>query len=161
MKNGKIEDIMANMKQPKANVSQHKKAFRFTLLNISPKRSAIVGILFLILPMLFLSGVLLKHYMQIDFGIFTSVYEWIGDIDRRFGDHSFLNWVIRILLLFGPTIAIAINLLAILHIRYEKKPKEIVMSIKVKWLNWIIILVCTLIFSVFFLYLVVENAGGG
>ena len=112
----------------------------------------------LILPLLFFSGVIFKHYLQIDLGILTFVYEWIGDIDQEYGDSSILNWVIRFFLIIGPLIAIRINLMAILHIRYEKHQKEIVMSLKFKWLNWIIIITCSTIFAIFFLYLIIEIA---
>ena len=154
----KIEELMENLEQPTVDVSSHQQEFRLTLFNT--KKSAVLGIVLLILPLLFLSGVIFKHYLQIDLGLFTSVYEWIGDLDHKYGGGSVLNWIIRILLLLGPLVAIGINLLSILHIRYEKSKKEIVMSLKVKWLNWAIIGVCSTIFIIFFLYLVIENAGG-
>lgn len=147
---------MENLEQPTIKVSQHQKEFRLTLLNT--KKSAMAGAILLILPLLFLSGVILKHYLQIDFGIFTSVYEWIGKIDQHYGDNSILNWAIRVLLTLGPLAAIGINLLAVIHFHIEKSQKEIILSIKMKWLNWLIILICSLIFIVFFLYFLVENA---
>jgi hypothetical protein len=156
IKKDKIEVIMENLEPPTVEVNQHQKEFRLTLLNT--KKSAIAGAILLILPLLFLSGVILKHYLQIDFGILTSVYEWIGKIDQQYGDSSILNWVIRALLTLGPLAAIGINLLAVIHFRIEKSQKEIILSIKMKWLNWLIILVCSTIFAVFFLNLVVENA---
>lgn len=147
---------MANMEQPRIDVSQHQKEFRVTLFNT--KKSAITGAVLLILPFLFLSGVVLKHYLQIDLGILTSVYVWITNMDQRYGDHSILNWIIRILLTIGPLVAIAFNILAITHVRFEKAQKEIVLSFKLNWINWLIILICTIVFAVFFLYLLVENA---
>lgn len=112
----------------------------------------------MILPLLFLSGVVLKHYLHIDLGILTSVYVWIGDLDQKYGDNSILNWLIRILLTIGPLVAIALNLMAVTHVRLEKATKEIVLSFKLKWLNWMIVLSCTTVFAIFFLYLLVENA---
>ncbi len=146
---------MGNLTHSAIDVDQHRREFKLTLLNT--RKSAILGALLLVLPLLFLSGVILKHYLQIDFGILTSIYEWIADLDQKYGDNSLLNWVIRILLLFGPIIAIGINFLSILHIRYEKVNREIVMSIKLKWLNWSIIIFCSIIFLVFFSYLILEN----
>lgn len=152
----KIDDIMENLEQPIVDVSKHQREFRLTLLNT--KKSAITGVVLLILPILFLSGVVLKHYLQIDFGFLTSVYEWIGMLDQKYGDSSFLNWTIRILLTIGPLVAIALNLLAVTHARLEKANRELVLSFKMKWLNWFIILICTTVFVIFFLYLLVENA---
>ena len=147
---------MEHLEQPSVNVDAHQKEFRLTLLNT--KKTAILGIVLLILPLLFLSGVVLKHYMGVDFGFLTSVYEWIGNMDQKYGDSSIVNWMIRLLLLVGPLVAIGINLVSILHVRFEKTHREVVMSFKLKWLNWIIILVCCIIFATFFFYLLVENA---
>ena len=147
---------MKNLEQPSIDVSKHQSEFRLALLNT--KKSAITGVFLLILPLLFLSGVVLKHYMQIDLGILTSVYEWIGEIDHRYGDRSILNWAIRALLIIGPLAAIAINLLAVSHFRVEKARKEIVLSFKMKFFNWLIILICSTVFAIFFLYLIGENA---
>jgi hypothetical protein len=156
MSRNKIHDIMENLEQPTIDVSKHQREFRLTLLNT--KKSAITSSILLILPFLFLSGVVLKHYMQIDFGFLTSVYEWIGMLDQKYGDNSILNWIIRILLTIGPLAAIALNLLAVTHVRYERTIKELVLSFKMKWLNWLIILICSSVFAIFFLYLLVENA---
>lgn len=156
MEKDKIEKLMENLEQPTVNVSRHQQEFRLTLLNT--KKSEILGLILLILPLLFLSGVIFKHYLLIDLGILTSVYEWIGDLDQEYGDSSILNWVIWFFLIIGPLIAIGINLMAILHIHYEKHQKEIVMSLKLKWLNRIIIITSSTIFTIFFLYLIVENA---
>ncbi len=152
----KFEEYMDNLKKPTVDVTGHQREFRLTLLDT--KKSAWIGVGLLIVPFLFLSGVILKHYLQLDVGIFTSVYQWIGELDRKFGDRSLINWIFRILLLFGPMIAIVLNLWAILHVRYDKDQKEIVMSLKLKWLNLIILLISGLVFSVFFLYLLMENA---
>lgn len=154
--NNKMDDIIENLEQPTVDVSKHQREFRLTLLNT--KKSAITGAIFLILPFLFLSGVVLKHYMQIDFGFLTSVYEWTGILDQKYGDNSILNWIIRILLTIGPLVAIVLNLLAVTHARLEKANRELIISFKMKWLNWLIILICTTVFAIFFLYLLIENA---
>lgn len=159
MKNNRdeLEELLENMEQPSIEVINHSKEFRLTLLNT--KKSALVGILLLILPFLFILGVIFKHYLRLDFEILTSVYTWIGAIDHKYGDGSILNWIIRFLLLGGPLLAILINLISVMHIRFEKSRKEIIISLKMKWLNWIIIAACSMIFTIFFLYLIMENLG--
>ncbi len=146
---------MRNINIPTIDVSHHQKEFRVTLLN--SRKSAILGLFFLILPLLFLSGVILKHYMHIEFGLLTSVYHWIGTMDEKYGDASILNWIIRFLLLGGPLIAIGVNLIAVTYIRYEAPSKELLLSFKLKWLNWTIIAVCSVAFIIFFSYMIVEN----
>jgi hypothetical protein len=140
---------------PKIKVSQHRQEFIVILLNT--RKSASLGVLLLILPFLFLSGVVLNHYLQIEFGVFTSVYLWIGELDRNYGDQSWLNWVIRILLIFGPLLAVLVNLLSVTHLHYEKPSNELVCAFKLRWQNWLIIALCGMVFTVFALYLMVEN----
>jgi len=156
MEQKEFEKKMENLNVPKLKVTEHQQAFRATLMNT--KKSLFWGVIFLILPFLFLSGVLLKHYLEVDAWIFTGVYEWIGEQDRLYGDRSLVNWIIRLLLLFGPLVAIAFNLFAILHIQYDRTLKEIIIAVKLRWLNLAIVFLCSLIFGVFFLYLVIENS---
>ncbi|WP_461303892.1 hypothetical protein [Aureisphaera sp.] len=144
------------MKIPNVAVDEHKRIFGLTILNT--RRSAFAGIVLLMLPLIFLLGVLAKHYLAISIPVISSVYDWIGEMDRQYGDSSILNWVIRILLLFGPLVGLAINLLAVSHVRLERNPYELVISLKFKWINWILILVCTLVLLIFFFYLIMENA---
>lgn len=158
MEDGKkqMQDMMENLDTPSVNIDRYRNEFRLTLLNT--RKSAVAGLLLLIIPFLFISGVLLKHYLHIDFGVLTSVYEWIAEADRKFGDRSALNWLLRALLILGPLAAIALNLAAVLHIRYERAAGEILVAAKLKWLNWSIIVICSLVFAVFFFYLLIENA---
>ena len=86
------------------------------------------------------------------------MYEWIGALDRKYGDASAWNWAIRLLLLLGPLVALAVNLLAITHFRYEKANRAIVLVLKIKWLNILLIAVCTGIVVTFFSYLLIENS---
>ena len=118
-----IDKMMQNLKGPEIQAAEHQQQFRLTILNT--KRSALAGIGLLVLPVLFFAGVIFKHYLRIDLGIITGTYEWIAQLDATYGDLSILNWIIRILLLFGPVIAIFINLAAILHISYQKGTKRI------------------------------------
>ena len=145
------------MEQPNLDVHAHQKEFRLTLLNT--KRSSIAGIILLILPFIFLSGVTFNHYLDIHIPVIGHIYEWITDMDRQFGDNSALNWIVRLSLLFGPLIAGAINLMAITHIRWEKVQKELIISFKMRWQNVLIIGICFLIFSIFFTYLTFANLG--
>ena len=150
-----FEENMASMRTPEVEVSEHMRSFRLPILNT--KKSAIAGIILLILPFLFLSGVLLKHYLQVDFGILTSVYTWIGQQDQKLGDGSVVNWVIRIALTIGPLLAVFLNIAAIMHVNIEKDTKELLISIKLRWLNWTIILLCLTVVAIFGIYLLVEN----
>ena len=157
MEEKELHKLLEEMEQPNLDVHAHQKEFRLTLLNT--KRSSLAGIILLILPFIFLSGVVFNHYLEIHIPIIGHIYEWITDMDRQFGDNSALNWIVRLSLLFGPLIAGAINLMAITHIRWEKVQKELIISFKMCWQNVLIIGICFFIFSIFFTYLTFANLG--
>ncbi|MDN5201857.1 hypothetical protein QQ008_10800 [Fulvivirgaceae bacterium BMA10] len=143
---------MEELETPEVHPQRHQKQFKMYLINT--KKSATFGILFILTPFLFLFGVLFKYYLKIDFGIFTGFQEWLISLE----DISlFATFMVRFLLLGGPLIAILINLIAILHFQYDSIAKEISLTIRIKWLNILIIALCTLIMSIFFFYLLVEN----
>ncbi len=86
------------------------------------------------------------------------MFDTIAAIDPN-SDSSVLSWIIRSVLLGGPLLAIFINLLAILHFHYDKTAKEILITLKLKWQNITIIVFCSSVFMIFFIYLLVENIG--
>lgn len=116
------------------------------------RAAAITGMILLVLPVLFITGVIFKHYLQMDLGIFTSVYDWIIASDRRYGDDSVLNWLIRFLLLGGPFIALLLNFLAVFRRRNSASFK-----LSYKWINLLIIVSGALLCILFLSYLFAEN----
>ncbi|NAY93119.1 hypothetical protein GTQ34_14480 [Muricauda sp. JGD-17] len=146
-----FERKLKEIEVPSVDVSKHQQEFRMVLLNT--KKTAITGGLLICLPFLFLVGLMFNNYTQIDIKMLTFVYDWIVEHDNRFGDTSILNWIIRMVFLLGPILAIIFNLLGIVHVRYENSKKEIILSIRVKWLNIFIILVCFVLLFLMLSYL--------
>lgn len=128
-------------------------ANRFRTYLLNTRRSAIVGLLLLVLPFLFLLSNIIEYVLKFNPGIIRKVV----DLFVYFDQYPALWFVGPLILLGGPLVAVLLNLLSILHIHYEKKSNEVILSIKLKWLNLIIIVVCVLIVGAFFLYLIVEN----
>lgn len=155
-KDQSIEELMDDLQVPEVTVDKHQRVFHLTLLNT--RKSALLGVLLLLLPFFFLTGVIFSHYLEMEIPVLTSIYHWIADLDRQYGDDSVLNWIVRLLLLLGPLMALAVNLLAVLHVSYQKTLKEVVIALKLKWQNWLIIGICAGFEIVFFLYLILENA---
>ena len=64
-----------------------------------------------------------------------------------------------LLILGRPLLAVVLNLLSIVHIHYERKTKEILIALKLKWFNLAIVLVCLSLIAIVILYLIAENTG--
>ena len=112
----------------------------------------VAGLILLILPFLFLTGIVFKHFLQTDLWIFTSVYEWIIGADQKYGDSSLMNWLIRILLVGGPFIALLLNFLFIFQQRNTAS-----FRLSYKWINLLIMLSGALLCLIFLGYLMLEN----
>ena len=122
------------------DISRHQQEFRVVLLNT--KKTALYGGILIALPVLFVIGLVLSRYLHADLKVFTFFYDWIVQQENRYGNTSTLNWLLRIFFLLAPLAAIILNLLGIVHARYEKPENELIFSIRLRWLNIAIILVC-------------------
>ena len=151
MENEEFSQKLQKMHRPQIETAIHQLQLKITLLNA--KRSAGIGIILVIIPCLFLLAVLLKHFLHINLPSFSAVEEWMVDKNHN----VFIKMLIPLLLIGAPFIALIFNLLAILHFNFEKKVKELIITVKLKWINIILSLICLLILFCFFLYAVGEN----
>ena len=156
MEKKEFMDKMENLSKPDIVSESFQKKLKITLLNT--QKSAVFGVFLVIIPFLFAFGAIFKYQLGLDFKIFTWMFDTIAAIDPN-SDSSVLSWIIRSVLLGGPLLAVFINLLAILHFHYDKTAKEILITLKLKWQNITIILFCSSVFMIFFIYLLVENIG--
>ena len=88
-------------------------------------------------------------------GFISQFIDWIVSLDNT----PFVNWLIRFLLLGAPAVVALANFLAITHFYVDKELKEFNMTVRLRWMNIIVMLLCLGVFSVLFAYLIVENAG--
>lgn len=70
---------MNNLDLPTVDVSAHQRHFKVALLNT--RRSATVGVLFALLPLLFFSDLFFRHLLQIDLWVLSTVMDWVLAID--------------------------------------------------------------------------------
>jgi hypothetical protein len=141
---------MENLKKPEVNADASRRQIRFAIMNA--KKSAAWGIWFLVIPFLFLVSVTIKEFLKWDWGIASNIEEWTGAIDRGAG------WTGPLLFLVLPAIAAVVNLLAIMHFLYDTHTKELVVTVKIKWFNIILILISAAIIGIISLYVVMENS---
>jgi hypothetical protein len=153
MKENEFEKQMENLKTPTADTSSQQQTLKITLLNA--KKSSRFGTAFIIIPCLFLFGVFLKYALGIDFKIFSSLEEEMATFDKI----SYLKWLSPFLLVGLPLAGIVLNLLAITHFYWDKLKRELIVTIKYRLVNIILLLISIAIVCVFILYAIAENAG--
>jgi len=104
----KLIKKLEGIERPDLSSATHQRQLKLVL--VSAQRSSWIGILLVALPCLFLFGVILKYGFGVGSHLFSALEEKMADIDR-----SFFRFVPPLLLVGGPLIALALNLLAILH----------------------------------------------
>jgi lantibiotic transport system permease protein len=153
MENEEFSRKLQQMHKPQIESATHQMQLKITLLNA--KRSAGIGVVMVVIPCLFLLAVLMKYLMNINLSSFSALEEWMADKNHN----VLIKMLIPLLLIGAPFIALIFNLLAILHFSFVKKVNELIITVKLKWFNIIVSLICLLILFCFFLYAVGENLG--
>lgn len=151
MKEQKFEKQMEDLITPQVDDIRHQQILKITLLNA--KKSSRLGITFIIIPCLFLLGVFIKYLLGIDFGIFTSIEETMATLDKT----TSLKWIAPLLLVGLPLISIIINSLAITHFYWDNHKRELIITIKYRPLNIILLLISIAIVAIFFLYAITDR----
>lgn len=151
MKQDDFEEKLKNL--PKPELEGVAPPVELKLAILGARRSAAVTLWFVLVPAFFLFCVLLKYYFHIDLGFFSAWEDSMGRLDNTPG----LKWVWPVVLVGLPLAGIVLNALAITHLSYRPHEQTVVVSIKLKWLNLVLLAVSLCIVGVFFVYLVVEN----
>jgi hypothetical protein len=143
---------MENLKKPEVNAEASRQQIKLVLMNT--KKSATWGIWFLVIPVFFFSCVAIKYLLHWNWGMAGSFLDWMADVDRS------MSFPIVSILLFIvlPGIGAIVNLLSVMHFMYDKIKKELIVTIKVKWINIILAVISICIIAVVLLYAVSENS---
>jgi hypothetical protein len=151
MKEDEFEKQMEDLKTPQADTSTQQQILKITLLN--SKKSSRLGVVFVIIPCLFLFGVFIKYALRINFNLFSSLEEKMATLDKI----SYLKWLSPLLLVGLPLTGIVINLLAITHFYWDKLKKEFIITIKYRLVNILLLLISIAVVAIFILYAIGEN----
>jgi len=146
----KLIKKLEGIERPDLSSATHQRQLKLVL--VGAQRSSWIGILLVTLPCLFILGVILKYGFGVGSHLFSALEEKMADIDR-----SFFRFVPPLLLVGGPLIALALNLLAVLHFRFDPFRRELQVTVKLRVINLLIAGICLLILATFFMYVLAEN----
>lgn len=121
---------------------------------LSPRIALMAGLLLAVPTAWFILVNLLKFEWNSPY-----LYDAIEPTLNKLGLKESLGWNINLLILFGPVLALLLNLLSVLRIRIQWKGDffNCQLSIKKSWLNLTIILISASLLMALFAYLVGEN----
>ena len=143
---------MENLKKPDVNADVSRRQIKLTIMNA--KRSATWGLWFIAIPVFFLASVTLKYLFHWTWGVSDNLIEWMANIDQ----HTATAWITPVLFILLPAICAWANFLAVMHFTYDKTAKELLLTIKLKWLNIALALVSVAIIGVILLYGLMETS---
>jgi len=144
MKNEDVENILSRMQVPEPeNIMQHPE-LKIPLL--SYKKSSKAGLWLLLVPLVVAVTIVLKTVFGMQSSYINLVRKFFGAIDNN----VVLTYLIPLIFVGLPLLAMIINLLAICHFQQNNKARELIITIKYRVLNIVIFLI-SLAILVFFL----------
>lgn len=123
-------------------------------VTINRRWSLLLGALLAFPTAYFILILLFKYVFEIPY-LFDSVQPLL----ERMGVKDSLGWNINLLILFGPLVALGLNLLFVLKIEWynQKKNFSIKLSIEKHWWNIVLIIVSGILLATLFIYALGEN----
>jgi hypothetical protein len=145
-------DKMENINKPEFNTDASRRQIKIAMLNA--KRSASWGIWFLVVPVFFFGCVAIKYLLNWNWAFAGKFIDGIARLDKSMS----FPFVTILLFIVLPAIGVVLNLLAIMHFSFNKQLNELIVTIKLKWLNIILAIISIGIIAAVLLYAIVENS---
>ena len=146
-----FEKKMGNLDTPKTHFVKHHEMLKIGLMNA--RKSSKIGIIFILIPILFLVVAYIKIHIMLSIDYSATIHSLQSNTEQL----GFLKWLLPIVFFILPLIAIAINLMAIMHFYVNNTSKELVITIKYELKNTLVLIVSFLIIISFICFVFIEN----
>ncbi len=142
---------MDNLEKPGFSSKLPNKKLKLAIVN--SKKSAAIGVWFLVAPFYFLLMIFMKYYFDINLHVIDIFEDFIASMNRSL----LTKFIPPLFFVVLPIAGIIMNLLSIMYLEYDKERKQLNISIKLKSLNILLIILSSAIVSIFALYLITES----
>jgi len=146
-----FEDKMENLNTPKTDFVKHQEILKIGMMNA--RKSARIGIVFILIPMVMIVLAYLKIKLLIHWDFFNRLQQFVSNQNQS----GVLSWVLHIIFIGLPILAIIINLLAITHFYVDKQNKELTITIRYRLKNLIVLLISAVLVVLVFMYVLLLN----
>jgi hypothetical protein len=116
--------------------------------------SSRLGVALVAIPAVFLLGVILRYGFGLNVPGFDALENVISVVEHT----PAIQFLSPVILAGGPLLALALNILAILHVFHDHSRRELVLTIKLRPLNLSVITVALGIIAMLFVHIVSESA---
>ena len=150
MEKQQLENYLKDIPKPAPEAPATQDALRLTLMNA--KLSSRVGTLLIVLPGL----LVLAFFLQNTLHVLPGLTRWFG------AEVTWIPLPLRTVLLFlflvgFPFIAVLMNLLAIIHYRFNPLRKELTIVVRMKWKNILIAVAGAALAAFYILHLLADT----
>jgi hypothetical protein len=146
----KLGDYLKEIPKPVVPPAKEQEMLKLALLNA--RRSSVAGVLLIILP----AGLIGLFLLQNGLHLLPGVTKWLA------GEGTFLPLPARAIAAFVflvgfPMLAVILNLLAITWFRYDRVRKELTVSVRMRWINVVIVIAGGALASFYVLHLLADT----
>lgn len=134
MKNEDVDNMLSSIGLPDPEHIKHQQELKIPLL--SYRRSSRAGLWLLILPVVWAITFILKY----ELGIFSSFLNVVRNFFAAIDRNQFLTYLIPVIFIGLPLLAMIINFLAFCHFAFDKTTKELLVTIKYRPFNMAVFL---------------------
>lgn len=145
MKDDDMEAMLDGINPPTPEQIRHQEELKIPLLRYKPSSKA--GLLLLILPLIVALTSLLKR----ELGLSSSLLKSIGGLIAAVDGNPVLTFLIPVVVLGLPLMAMIMNLLAFSHFTYVRERKELLITLKYRPVNIGIVLFSFALLLFFFM----------
>jgi hypothetical protein len=142
-----FKDKMENLNTPNTGFVKHQEILKIGMMNA--RKSARIGIVFIIIPMVLIVLAYLKIKLLIHWNFFTRIQQFVLNENQS----GVLGWVSHIIFIGLPILAIIINLLSITLFYIDKQNKEMIITIRYRLKNLIVLLISVVLLVIVFMYI--------
>jgi lantibiotic transport system permease protein len=144
-----FENKMNNLQTPDSGKLKHQEVLKMAMINA--RKSSKIGLLILLIPALFI----LIAYIKIQILMRIDLNASLNSLIEKANQIGYLKWFVPAIFVGLPILATIINLLAITHFYVDKTNKELIISVKYRLKNIIIILISFVIFISFIWFMLI------
>jgi hypothetical protein len=144
-------DRLDQLRRPTPAAPALKRELKLALL--SARTSSRLGVLLVALPALFVFGVIVRYGFGLPVPGFAALERLVAWMEHQ----PYIPLLSPLVVAGAPLLALALNLLAILHVEWSRPRRELTLTLKLRWANLAICALCLLILAMVFVHLVAER----
>jgi len=147
-----LERQLRELSRPSVTAPELGRRLKLTLVDAS--LSSQIGAYLIAIPSLFLFAIILHYGFGMPIPGLSSLEEWMARLDSKTSSFRFLS---PLVLAGGPLLALALNLVSILHVEFDGRHRELLITLKLRAVNLFIVAASAAILLMLVAHIIAER----